>query len=85
MNKNDSKLLYALYTEGCFDSFQSITASNLCEITEFGGTKVRKTLNEFVEAGYVKEGLKKSQARTFYITEEGISFLKEILPSEMLK
>lgn len=85
MNKNDCKLLYTLYVEDCIDSFKSITASNLCEITEFGGTKVRKTLNEFIEAGYVAEGFKKSQARTFFITEKGISYLKEILPSEMLK
>lgn len=85
MNKNDCKLLYTLYIEDCVDAFQSITASNLCEITEFGGTKVRKTLNEFIEKGYVAEGLKKSQARTFYITERGISYLKEILPSDMLK
>lgn len=85
MNKNDCRLLYTLYEEGCIDSFKSITATNLCEITEFGGTKVRKSLNEFIEEGYVCEGLKKSQARTFYITRKGINFLKEMLPSEMLK
>lgn len=84
MNKNDCKLLYTLYTEGCLDSFQSVTATNLCELTEFGGTKVRKTLNEFLEKGYVREGLKKSQARTFYITEKGIENLKIMLPSEMI-
>lgn len=85
MNKNDCKLLYTLYLEGCLDSFQSITASSLCKITEFGGTKVRKTLNEFIENGYVSEGLKKSQARTFYITKEGIEHLKKILPADMIK
>lgn len=85
MNKNDCKLLYTLYEEGCINSFISITATKLSEITEFGGTKVRKSLNEFIEEGYVCEGLKKSQARTFYITRKGINFLKDVLPSEMLE
>lgn len=77
MNKNDCSVLYVLYDGGYFNSLKSVTASEISRITKLGGTKIRKVLNEFKDSGYVEEGLKKAQARTFYITDSGIEFLKK--------
>ena len=65
---------YILFINKLIQSCSNIT--KLCE------TKVRKTLNEFIDKQYVSLGYKKSQARTFYITELGIKVLKQIMPAE---
>lgn len=84
MNINDCKLLFILYEEERVDAFRSMTASELSEISELGGTKVRKTMNKFVDEGFAERGYKKSQAGTFYITEKGIKCLQNIMPKEAL-
>lgn len=81
IKRSDCKILLSLYQEDCFDAFHAITASHCSSITKLCETKVRKTLNEFIEKKYVSLGYKKSQARTFYITELGIDVLKTIMPA----
>lgn len=82
IKRSDCKILLALYQEDCVDAFHAITASSCSNITKLCETKVRKTLNEFIDKQYVSLGYKKSQARTFYITELGIKVLKQIMPAE---
>lgn len=83
--RSDCKILYVLYAKGAFDAYRAMTASEVVPIAEFKGTKVRKTLTEFVDLGHVGLGYRKCQARTFYITEGGIEFLKKVFPPEALE
>ena len=79
MNKNDYKLLMILDKDECNSSVKSKTAARIATEANLCGSKVRRTLNEFVNMNYVKEGMKEGNARSFYITSKGKEKLVEIL------
>ncbi|MBO8161355.1 MAG: transcriptional regulator [Thermosipho sp. (in: Bacteria)] len=81
-SKNDFKILSILKENGCTTELRSYTIKKLKELTGLSENKIRNTLNTFKLTGYVKEGALQHRAKTFYITEEGINKLKELLGND---
>lgn len=40
---------------------------------------IRRSLSKLLEEGYVKEGYKRGKNKTYYISDEGIKLLSEII------
>ena len=75
--KNDYAILRAI--RNAKSELISITIKSLQEETKLSTVKIRKTLKLFLNEGYVKQGIPKIKAKTFYITQEGINKLKEVM------
>ena len=69
-NKAQS-IIYALTQK---DNEEALIADGekWCERTDYN--KIRA----LVKLGYVKEGLRKSNSNTFYLTSEGVEWMKEV-------
>lgn len=79
MSKNDYKILMVLFRNKCTTEFLSYTRKDLAEKTGLSLDKVRNTIQKFKKINYVNEGFLNHQAKTYYITEEGIKKIKEIV------
>ena len=71
-NKTDYEILYFLNDEDFNSEFKSVTIKTIIEKLKYSESKIRMAINGFLKDNYVKEGIKQGQAKTYYITEEGI-------------
>ncbi|MDK2932799.1 MAG: hypothetical protein PWP27_609 [Clostridiales bacterium] len=78
MNKNDIKILYALYKNQCTNEMKSFTIKKIQEETGLSNTKIRYTIRGLSMSGYLGEGFQSGNASTYYITLKGIGLLKEV-------
>lgn len=80
--KNDYKILKAIVDRGdnkkglCKTS--GTTIKELVEKTELSDKKVRNTLKQLLEVGYISEGVSIGKARTYMLTKEGFLELKSL-------
>lgn len=78
-NKTDFEILYFLEKEDLKTEFKSCTVKTLSQEVKFSESKIRVAINYFLKDGFIKEGIKQGQAKTYFITEEGINKLKELV------
>lgn len=77
--KNDFLILKAIQKRDAKTEMLSATIKTISEDTKLSAVKIRATLSLFIKEGYIKEGFRKVNAKTFYITESGIKKLNEIM------
>lgn len=82
-NKNDYQILDVLNNEECYSSLRSWTIQALATETKLSIPKIRITIKSFLLLGYIKEGAKSGNSKTFYITKEGVEFLNKGMTSEL--
>lgn len=77
-NKNDYKVLEELIVRQCNIPVASLTIKQLMEITGMSLSKIRSVKNNFIMIGFIKEGSKDGNKKTYYITDKGIDHYKEV-------
>lgn len=80
--KNDYKILKNIMdrkdeTKGLSKN-KATTVKEVCDKTGLSYNKVRLTLKNFLEDGFVGYGVALSKTKTFYVTEEGLIELKSL-------
>lgn len=76
--KND---FYILDTTSCLkatNALGSVTVSDLVGATKLSHTKIRSSLKALMAEGYIAEGFKDFNAKTYYITQTGQDKVSEI-------
>lgn len=79
--ENDFNILKSILDRG--DDSKGLTMLNgttIMEIvkkTNLSDKKVRDSLNNFKEIGYVTEGIKRVRTKTYILTKEGFTFLNQ--------
>lgn len=80
--QNDYKILKAIVDRGdkkkgmCKTEGTSI--KELIQKTELSDKKIRNTLTQFLEIGYISEGASIGKARTYILTKEGFMELNSL-------
>lgn len=80
LDKLDVEILYILYQN---QIFTDLSSWNIKEIQEFNNIELsyfsilRRINKKLVEMGYVLEGYKVGNTRTFYLSQKGIDYLKD--------
>ena len=83
-NSNDYKILYNFVKRNIDSKGKGVTAlkgltlKEIAEDTNLSEIKVRKTVFSFLEDGFLKEGIKKVRAKTYYICKEGLEELERL-------
>ena len=77
--KKDISILRQIKKRNATTELMSMSIKKLQEDTDVSVLKIRQALSKFIKDGYVNEGFKKGNAKTYYITNEGISKLYELL------
>lgn len=57
---------------------KGMTIADICEKTNTSSTKVRTCIANFIALGYVEKGLSVKNARSYILTEKGISKILEL-------
>lgn len=80
MNKNDIYILMVFAKENRSSLLKSFSVANLIKTIDgkYSHTKVREVIKNFKNLGYLQEGFKQGNSKTYYITKNGIDFLEEI-------
>lgn len=79
LTKNDYKIMMKLYNENGDTEFRSFTIAHMSEMTGLSVSKIRVSMRNFKELGYVKEGARQHLAKTYYLTDGGKRKLEEII------
>lgn len=82
LSKNDYKMLYTLYEYGGTTEMKSLTIQKLSGLTKLSESKIRISVREFKKLGYIREGAVQHNAKTYYITEDGINKVKELIKED---
>lgn len=78
LSKNDYKILLKLYENNCTTEMRSYSIKKLCEITELSVNKIRSTIKTFMILDYIAEGCVQHNAKTYFITVNGIQKIKTL-------
>lgn len=76
-NKTDYRILEELICNECYSSYISLSVKDLIAKTNLSHVKIRQSLKNFIGFGFVREGNKNRNSKTYYITQEGINNYKE--------
>lgn len=78
-NRNDLKVLVYLFEKGINSRMKARKARTISEDEDvkLSDTKVRQTLNNYVNEGLVAKGCKEGKADTYFITEEGREYVAD--------
>lgn len=57
---------------------KGMTITDICEKTGTSSTKVRTCIANFIALGYIEKGLSVKNARSYILTEKGISKILEL-------
>ena len=76
--KSDIAILSQIEQAGGINKLKSVTVHKIIEKSGLSATKVRATLKLLADAQYIEDGYMQKNAKTYYITEAGIAFLKEL-------
>lgn len=76
-------ILNILYANEARSKLYALSQKDIIEALAVDGEKwsdrtVYNKLRALVNHGFIKEGLKKSNSNTFYVTSEGIDWMKEV-------
>lgn len=78
-NKSDYDILELLISDNCNSSFKSITKQEIMRETGFSDTKVRQAIKNFVLTGFISEGSKEGNSKTYFYLEKGKQHYMDIL------
>jgi DNA-binding MarR family transcriptional regulator len=78
MNKNDIKILFTLAQNECISQLKSFTVPKIAKESGLSISKVRNTMHMLNALNYIVEGFPDGCSITYYITESGINYLKEV-------
>ena len=78
-NKNDYNILSVLLENKCFTEIGSLTIKQISNLTGLSIPKIRLVMKTFLLTELTKEGARDGISKTFYITEEGVSFLNKAM------
>lgn len=79
LDKLDIEILYILYCQEAFTDISSLDIKKITETTEIKTsyfTILRRVNKKLKPSEYVLEGYKVGNARTFYLSNKGIDYLK---------
>lgn len=76
--RNDFLILSIILKNSCMSEMKSMTIKEIQENTKLSYAKIRITLNNFLQDGFINEGIKKVNAKAFYISEKGMDRLLQI-------
>lgn len=77
-NKSDIVVLGKIDQAGGQNKLKSVTINTIIEKSKLSATKVRASIKLLLDAKYIEEGFMAKNAKTYYVTELGIEFLKEL-------
>ena len=78
-SRNDYKILFELYNEGCFTEISALSVRSIQGRVKLSQNKVRQALKVFKQVGYIKEGATIERAKTYYVTNEGLNKIKQVM------
>lgn len=86
-NRNDFDILVYLYGKNITAPSLAETAVNISKSEEIklSDTKIRNTLDNYEEMGYVAYGFKRGRAYTYYLTKEGVKYVEQNLPEDEIE
>jgi DNA-binding transcriptional regulator GbsR (MarR family) len=79
VSKNDYKILYLFFEQGCTNEMKSMTVDKISTETNLSVSKVRKSIKVFKELLYISEGIPQGNAKTYYITKDGYKKVELLL------
>ena len=79
MNRLGFILLSILGQNGATNRFSAMTIREIASAEEVGMKEntIFKKVQDFEQSGYIGRGLKEGRANTFFITEDGLSYLEK--------
>lgn len=81
LNVSDVKILIAISDKDNPSTGRSeikgVTIKTLVTKTKYSHVKVRGTIKLLIQKGFVAEGLRNGNSKTYYMTDDGIKLLKE--------
>lgn len=77
-NKNDYKMLEGLIERQCDAPAASLTIKQLMKITGMSLSKIRSVKDNFIIIGFIQEGSKDGNSKTYYVTEKGLEHFKRV-------
>lgn len=84
MTKNDIFILNQIRKAEAINPLKSVPISTLCKGVDLSHTKIRSSVKTLIEEGFVCEGYMQRNAKTYYITDNGVALIKDLY-SNMLK
>lgn len=82
INKTDYIILELMIKNESYSSYVSLSTPYLISKSKLSHVKVRQVLKNFILCGFVAEGSKDGNKKTYYITEKGIEHYKNIFGLE---
>lgn len=77
LTKREINILVTLKDEDCFSKIQSLTIKDIASKSNTAEPTVRAYLKNFLLQGFVEEGAKDWNSRTYYITNLGNQIIDE--------
>ena len=78
INKTDYIILELMIKNESYSSYVSLSTPYIISESKLSHVKVRQVLKNFILCGFVAEGSKDGNKKTYYITEKGIEHYKDI-------
>lgn len=80
----DIKILTLMNVNERFNPYKASSVSDIVKYyddldSSISLPTIRRSLSKLLEEGYVKEGYKRGKNKTYYISDEGIKLLSEII------
>jgi predicted transcriptional regulator len=72
-------VLIYLAENQCDNAIKSMTRKKLAKELHLSINTIIVATNEFCKSGYIKEGMLDHKAKTYFITHQGMNFIKEVL------
>lgn len=77
-NKSDYAILELLIGYECFSPFKSLSKQFIMSNTKYSHVKVQQSLKGFMLSGFVREGTKDRNNKTYFCTESGLEHFKKV-------
>ncbi|HBJ1650356.1 TPA: hypothetical protein LA460_000260 [Clostridium botulinum] len=78
-NKTDYTILEILIGNECDTPFKSLSTKYLIESSGYSHVKVRQTIKSFQLCGFVKEGSKDGNKKTYYVSNDGVKHYMDVM------
>ena len=79
LNENEFEILRIITFEECLDYSNSIDSKTLSTKCNLSTVYIRKILTRLKEYSFLEEGIKKGNARTYFVTPLGYEYVFNIL------
>lgn len=76
--QSDFELLEVMVKAKSFGPYQGLTIKELVEKSNYSHTKIRSSMRVLIANKYLQEGFMNRNAKTYYVTDEGIELMKDL-------